>query len=398
MGLPNFVFAPDSQRSLVNDPTFQALCALCLTNNANNDYQLWHNILMYQHYPDPKDFLQIPYFSERIAGSEPGTRFNYNQIRNNLVAVQNDIVGGRETVVRMFAICNELVNAHVQYVQATANVEVFEMYSHMINHFYNINTDSELGNLIVSHSPPHNFQDARCPAYAAISEWITSSLRHWQGLARMTSEEVVQLKDKKQTKWFLAKLEMTMQSRSKKMLEQGAARTWHTPQAAPNSEEANVSPSSSPPRQEQPRNRRELIARHNRLAKQARLISSHRLKTRNLDSIHQLGDTTRIELSDSVIQAISNLQHKWAAEILPQDDEAESEEEYTERKWMEEAMKEKGLVGNASEQICDGISLPHGFVDWNAVQAVHATVASQYWWGSQGDRAMCERYQMPGDV
>lgn len=289
-------------QSLVDDKVFQIL------NGAIGDDQkveVWHFIIAYQVYPDPGILLRIESFARDIAASEPGKQIDYAKIRRDLATAEGDLSGSNEDKQRIFKICNKLVESHINYVQATAKVLGYELYDKLIDRFYGKVKDYKFDHFLAS-SIPANFVRSG-PSYNKIKQNSVDNIRTWHQHQASASYKIEQLKSSVELKVFLAKVKTAVErheDRQRKLV----------PKVNIPDQRHRPSPQAQTLRLARAQ-RRASIEKRNKIIEQNRVAKNLRLKSMNLQNIHQLGDQTRICLPDYVIRALTDSQDKYQATL-----------------------------------------------------------------------------------
>ncbi|KAK5099634.1 hypothetical protein LTR70_002285 [Exophiala xenobiotica] len=324
-------------QSLVDDKVFQVL------NGAIGDDQkveLWHFIIAYQDYPDPGILLRTESFARDIAASEPA---------------EGDLSGSNEDKQRIFQFCNKLVESHVNYVRATAKVLGFELYDKLIDRFYGRVMDNKFNHFLAG-STPDNFVRS-WPLYNNIKQSSVDNIRTWRQHQASASYNIEQFKMSVELKVFLAKVKTAIERYEDRQRKPA-------PKANIPDQHHRPSPQAQTLRLARAQ-RRASIEKRNKIIEQNRLAKNLRLKSMNLQNIHQLGDQTRICLPDYVIRALTDSQDKYQATLEENKDKGEVDGGNLQDVVQQMHMAKDGV----GEDPLGGIIIPEGYVHLGSTAA-----------------------------
>lgn len=312
-----------------------------------------------QIYPNPNLCLQLSNFVQLLNNIEPGHKIDYSKLEADLHLVKDDVTNETSSLSRMYHVYNALINTSARYVEALCHAIIFNLYRRMIDHCYGRVFDHKcefligrLGQLLPRYSQ-------LWPEYEAIKYHYECTAKAWEDYADQATEELVELKDSQETRWFFAKLNMALQARSE--------RVHHRAQAglAVRAGEAASAARNARRTQARLQSRRQLIARRKQLEQKLFVLKNRDLKDVNVNNLWQIGEAGRHDLEEDVIKALADGQEMRIKEMVPDEDEMEyTKEELKERKRLKAEMEKAGFLPNATDQVFDGIVIPEGFKLW----------------------------------
>lgn len=332
--------------SLLDDRIFQAF------HEAIGDDQsdgAWHFIAAYQDYPDPSILLRAEFLAEDIARAESGKQIDYAKIRLGLATAEADLSGSNEDKRKMFEMCNKLVESHVSYVRATANVLGYELYDKVIDRFYRKVKDDRFDHFIANiiHA---NFLRS-WPSYGKLKQSSVNNIRTWRQYQASASYTIEQLKLSVELKIFLAKVKTAVErheDRQRKLAHKvdiPGQRHHSFPQA----QTLGLARAQ----------RRASTEKRNKIIEQNRVAKNLRLKSMNLQNIHQLGDQTRIPLPDYVIRALTDSQNKYQATLEEKD---QGDGDVDEDNLHDVVQQMHVAKDGVEEDLLGGIIIPEGYI------------------------------------
>jgi len=333
--------------SLLDDRIFQAFHEA--TGNDQSD-GVWHFIAAYQDYPDPSILLRAEALAEDIAKAEPGKQINYAKIRISLATAEADLSGSNEDKRKMFEMCNKLVECHVSYVRATAKVLGYELYDKLIDHFYRKVKDDRFDHFIANSI--HANVPRSWPSYSKLKQSSVNNIRTWRQYQASASHNIEQLKSSVELKVFLAKVKTAVEryeDRQRKLV--------HNVNIPDQRHHSFLQAQTLRLARAQ---RRASTEKRNKIIEQNRVAKNLRLKSMNLQNIHQLGDQTRIPLPDYVIRALTDSQNKYQATLEENKDKGDGD---VDEDNLHDVVEQMHIVKDGvGEDSLGGIIIPDGYI------------------------------------
>lgn len=315
-------------------------------------------LLLKQNYPHPSIVLQLPSFVQLLSNIEPGLKIVYHDLHAMFELVQDDIIDRSNSLPRMIQIYNALINTQARYAEAMGHSIIFGTYNRLIDHCYGKSRDQKCLDLLQlsTHSQP--IYTGQWPAYDTIRQHYYTLAREWQIYADQATEELVELKESQEMRWFFVKLDTALQAREERLKHEAQA------ELAIRAGKAATETRAQRKSQARLKARRKLVARRRQLEKRLFAMQNRGLKQENVSNLWQIGEAGRHKLDDDIVKQLADGQEERIREMMPEDEEEYTKEELDEQKRLKEEMREKGFVPNAKDFPHNGMVLPEDWKLW----------------------------------